>query len=330
MKVVDLKDIAAHLPPKIDVLICSASFEARCKSVPMELDPAFVEQALICENRDVAVYAKDNIEALLNHFSKNTKIVSLSLSDPLNIADRLGSNIDRVLSDIPQTFLVDTTTFTRESLIILVLLLKVKLQTNKELIFTYASASDYSIGDRNNEIWLSKGVKEVRSILGFPGNPSPSRRCHLIILSGFENERAIKLIESYEPAILSVGVAREADSVDPKHFEKNLAFHKILCNLYTNVDIFSFSATDVLQARDDLKAQVLKHRGYNVVVAPLNNKLSTIGATLAALEDEDIQLCYAQANEYNYEAYSTPGDKCYIFSIPDFLEIDPAQNVGAD
>ncbi|MDP2644327.1 MAG: hypothetical protein Q8P24_05265, partial [Desulfobacterales bacterium] len=42
----------------------------------------------------------------------------------------------------------------------------------------------------------------------------------------------------------------------------------------------------------------------DVTVAPMNTKLSTVGAALASFENSEIQVCYAQADYYNYHGYS--------------------------
>lgn len=57
----------------------------------------------------------------------------------------------------------------------------------------------------------------------------------------------------------------------------------------------------------------------NVIIAPMNNKISTVGAAIVALERQDIQLCYAPATYYNTVNYSTAGDKCYLFSLDDIV-----------
>jgi hypothetical protein len=205
-------------------------------------------------------------------------------------------------------------------LLILLSLLRIRLKKEDSILFTYASAADYSIGQENQEKWLSKGIKQIRSVLGYPGDPMPSRKFHLLVLAGFEHERAAKLIDTYESAIVSVGFGDEEHSITHEHYENNVAFHKMLCDLYSKVETFTFSLTDPIQTKQAIQAQLQKKPGYNVVVAALNNKISTIGAALAAFDDPDIQLCYAQANHYNYDSYSQPGEEFYIFDIPDFIQ----------
>lgn len=45
----------------------------------------------------------------------------------------------------------------------------------------------------------------------------------------------------------------------------------------------------------------------------MNNKMSTVGVALAAMQNENVQICYAPAVIYNESNYSLPGKDCYIF-----------------
>lgn len=48
---------------------------------------------------------------------------------------------------------------------------------------------------------------------------------------------------------------------------------------------------------------VENHNKYNTIIAPMNNKISTIAAGLASIENTDIQLCYASVKLYNKAGY---------------------------
>ena len=74
-------------------------------------------------------------------------------------------------------FVIDATTFTRESLLILVRFLKQSLKTSDSVQFLYAPAKEYSIGTQYEDKWLSRGIREVRSVLGYPGDflPVPAK-----------------------------------------------------------------------------------------------------------------------------------------------------------
>ncbi len=52
---------------------------------------------------------------------------------------------------------------------------------------------------------------------------------------------------------------------------------------------------------DALKHECERFKDYNIVIAPMNKKISTIGAALLPLENTDIQLCYVPARYYNTE-----------------------------
>lgn len=64
-----------------------------------------------------------------------------------------------------------------------------------------------------------------------------------------------------------------------------------------------------------LLADAEAHANMNLVVAPMNSKISTLGAALAARVNPDIQLCYAPAVTYNFENYSKPCDCAISFTI---------------
>jgi hypothetical protein len=321
----NLRKLTEVLRRRPDVFICSASFEGRCRSIADNIDPASLKNALICENEDLVDLVGPNAAYLRSRFANKSVRVPLKLTDPLKIADGILTGLHGIAATEPQNYLVDITTFTRESLLILLRLLRLKLRPIDTVQFVYAVAEDYSLGQRGSNKWLSKGIAQIRSVLGYPGDPRPTRKFHLVVLAGFEHERAAKLIDTYESALVSVGYGKADQSITPNHHKNNVAFHKKLCDIYRNVESFSFSLTDPIQTKADIEHQISAKPGYNLVVAAMNNKISTVGAALAAFGNSDIQLCYAQPNYYNYECYSSPSNEFYLFEIPDFIQSDSIQ-----
>ena len=88
----------------------------------------------------------------------------------------------------------------------------------------------------------------------------------------------------------------------------------------TSVRRFEFSTADPVTARDDILRQCKKFAPYNVLVAPMNTKLSTIGAGLAAVWHPQIQLTYALPITYNLKGYSVPSDTC-TFDLSHYLQV---------
>jgi len=317
-----LTDLRGRVHPA-DVFVCSASFESRSQSVPEQLEGVAFTRVLICANENFPHVIKQGAKQLQHRFGSIARLVSLNTNDPLRTADRLQEAIDDALRSNLNRFLVDITTFTHESLLILLRIFQLRGVDSIEFLYTTAKA--YSIGDPDVQKWLTKGIGEVRSVLGYPGRAVPSHKLHLIIMVGFEADRAERLLQEYEPSKVSLGLGAPDSSISPDHYKANKLFHQRLIQKYANVLEFTFSCFDPEAARDALRAQALRLPKHNVLIAALNTKISTLGAALLALEDDSIQLCYATAHQYNEARYSTPGDHCYYFAtaLPVLLPTQP-------
>jgi hypothetical protein len=256
-------------------------------------------------------------------FGNKSIAVQADADDPLITADNLQSALEGVSRAEPQKYLVDITTFTHESLLILLRLLGLRLKRSDNITFAYTGAADYDPGNKGTEKWLSKGMSYVRSVLGFPGAVDPSRKTHLIVLVGFEHERALGVIEQCEPSLISLGCSAPGTSTRPTHGTANEMFYKLLRDTvaYPGVKQFTFPCNDPWGVRDAVLRQSQLQPGYNIVVCPMNNKISTIGVGLCALQEDSVQLCYAKPSQYNYRNYSSPGESCYLFEVPNLVEL---------
>ena len=320
-----LKELKNRLSDtEIDIFLCSASFEERCTSITENLDPEWVKSVIVATNTSFGDLVEDKRTLLTRRFQKAGVEVSdlpLDSNDPIKSGDAIVNIIGTVLSKTnPQRFLIDITTFTREALLMLVKYLKTVTKKGDEVEFIYAHAKEYSVGDSPEDKWLSKGIREVRSVLGFPGDLLPSRGNHLVMLVGFEHERALSLIRECEPSYLSLGLANEAERGTQPHQGTNVRTVQWLKSvLSTNyLDEFVFSAYDAEKTRDILRRQLEKIKEHNAIIAPMNTKISTLGAALLGLNDPSVQLCYALPNSYNYSRYSLPDDDYYMFRLSGF------------
>lgn len=314
---VPLGELAARYQAPIDLFICAVSFEARCMSVANSLEPPCVSAVLVCCNkglRDKAAGFRTSIE---ERFPSKVTEVYTEMDDPLYTADMLLSALKKAVNErIVKTCVIDITTFTHETLLILLQVISIELsKVGCQVDFIYTAASDYSLNEpRKEKKWLARGVGTVRSVLGYSGVPDPSKKTHLVILTGFETERSMKLIDIYEPAKVSLGIGRETTAVSKEHQKVNELNFNQLPVTREQVEPFTFSCTNPIQVRIDLGHQVDSNDDYNVVIAALNTKLSTIGVGLFAMEHPEIQLCYATANSYNIKHYSSPADFCYVYT----------------
>jgi hypothetical protein len=279
-----------------------------------------VRHALIVENKNLSAYVGENAKYLRTMFGSKTVDVATDSTNSVFTADNLQNALIKVSSDKPQRFLIDITTFRHESLLILLNLLYLSTNSTDVVLFVYTTASEYSIGDQMKNKWLSKGIENVRTVLGYPGDILPSHKMHLILLVGFEYQRASKLIEILEPSVISLGCGATQSSTDDKHITSQEFFYNLLRRMIAtrgNVDWFEFACNDPISTKDAILMQKQKYPHYNTLVAPMNTKLSTIGAGLSAFEDSQIQICYTQAAQYNYQGYSSPGTNLYLFKLPE-------------
>jgi len=253
---IQLSALGRKLPDPINLFICSSSFEPRCHSVPTALRNSNIGSVLILEALDLKQYTEKAAERMRAQFSKSSKIVGVSTRDPLLTADNLGKAFLTALRQIrPRTILIDITTFTHEIMLILLVLIRIhrSLLDGVKLTLTYSGASEYSIGDNLKNKWLSKGVRTVRSVLGFPGDSIPTKKTHLIILVGYEYERAEKLIEVIEPNTISLGFGRSSTATTEKDKGANAHYHLLLSRMaasYAVVECFEIFCNNLVYTRD--------------------------------------------------------------------------------
>jgi len=234
----------------------------------------------------------------------------------INIADEILKFIDEH-SKSASSLIIDITSLSHELLVVLLGILHEMKIINKTVLL-YVGASEYAS-------WLSRGVRSIRSILGFPGIMLPSKRLHLVILAGFEVERALELIIRYEPASISIGIGKREQSISEAHHNTNkLSFERLnqfaKSNDFESEEVyhFEFSCVDPVSTKNQLFShiddlQLLNDR--NIVICPLNTKLSTVGVALAAFERPEIQICYAEPDEYNVDEYCKPGKDVTVISL---------------
>lgn len=307
---------------KIDteVFICCASFEQRCLSIAQKVDTSIIKRAIICSFDDNCPAVENNRKFLCEFFGAKGTVVTIKKDSPLDNYDKL---YDVLKSLKGYKTIIDISTFTREMFLICFQLFK-QLEFNREQIsICYNPSSVYSNitnSDDFDNMWLSKGVNEIRSILGFSGSPSAIKRNLLIVLVGFETERAQILIDSFEPAVLYLGKA-------PADFSNSIELSKIndvnvsrLLAVYPDAFHFEFSCVDLGFTINQISEIIERNKKqYNIIISPMNNKVSTLAVASIAFKYPDIQICYASANMYNTSEYSSPSDKILWFNAQEIL-----------
>lgn len=313
-------NIREYLTQPVASFIGMASFESRCYSIMAEMKSC-CSKFVIFSNSQCDSHSEENLKKMIAIAEDPNSVIKLNLDDPMDAAGKIERGLDSALLAPGDVIFIDITTFTHEQLLILFRILSQK-KPNRNVVFGYTGADRYSVNTSQEDVWLSRGVSQVRSVLGFPGNFLPSKRLHLVVLVGFEHERAKLVIETFEPNILTLGTGKKSHSVSEEHFHTNSRFFDDVRKFFdrriginADVNLFEFSCIDPLATKTAIIEEICKWPDHNTVICPMNTKLSTLGVALAAAEKPATQICYSRAIEYNIEGYSTPSSHVTLFSM---------------
>jgi hypothetical protein len=325
MSKISLKKLDDSLEGKDYILILGIGFDPRCLEAVKSISVEKLSRVLGVCTPTWGSLSDQNIKSFKELLGQKAELVGNPSDNIIKVTDRLAKHLE-ALTNEDAKIIIDVTAFSHELLSILLGIMN-SYKILDSATFLYVGASEYSFntGKEHAAIWLSRGVDRIRSVLGFPGLMLPSKKLHLILLAGFETERASIVIDAYEPAYLSIGTGRKNQSVKVEHYDTNQYFVDSLTNFVKNQELynenvhhFEFSCVDPCQTKQDLIDHIESFADKddrNFVVCPLNTKLSTVGVTLAALERPNIQICYAEPLEYNTEGYAKPGDEVTIISL---------------
>jgi hypothetical protein len=295
-----------------DIFICSSSFEKRCMTIP-EMIGNQIKNIIICHYNNNYQEANSNYSELA-YFFKNPFTIPFEKNDPLTNIDNLASQLSKIKKakhNHNHNILIDITTLTREMIFIIIYFFKnVPTVNSYNVTFIYNPAEKY-------EKWLSKGVRDIRSVLGYSGLFLPNKKLALILLVGFEQERAKKIIDTFEPSKVFLGHASVKGAITKELQKINKSVFEELKSMLS-IDIVQFEFSCITPEGTKRKInEIIKSlkKEYNIVIASLNNKISTIGVALSALENPEVQICYPMVNQYNIENYSVSKNEIFLIDI---------------
>ena len=285
------------------------------------MDVLAVERALIGCNVTYLGAVQGNLTRMRELFGGRMREMRFFADDPVQSALNILGALEGVFEGGAKRVVMDITCFTRETLLMLLWALRNVMRKVDTIEFLYVAAREYASRRRGADRWLSKGILEVRSVLGFPGRMRASQPTHMIVMVGFEFERAAEIVRVCEPSVVSLGFSHPGEIGAAQHQGTNEEVVERLRRVLGNVGSFRFRAYDAAGAREDLLCQMDRFGECNVVITPMHTKISTLGAALVGFEREKVQLCYAPAKIYNVEDYSVAGDYYYRLTVPEFERV---------
>lgn len=292
-------------------LISCLSFEDRSLTVAEAIPPVSLRRWLIIVNEDIETdisAIQERAETIAANAGVAIEYLQASKRNPLLLADAFVGLADRTVLDEGIHWVVDITTMTHEMLLILVAAADEIVTPWRDLNLLYNVAGAYSVDDPPANKWISRGIHQVRSVVGYPGAWSPGKQTKLVALPGFDSERMRQMVEEIEPDQLIVGIACPVGERHAWSAEKNRGIAQQLLDT-RNGTTFDYPALDPLGAVDAV-IDVLRDATSNVLLAPLNSKISTAAIGVLARLKPEWQICYAPAVIYNLK-YATPSD-CFL------------------
>ncbi len=311
-----LADLEARLGGEVDHLLMSVSYEERSLGIWQALRRTVRGEQFVCFNENHSDYLAQNI-ARIRKEGPGAKLLPLNSDQPLTTFDGLRRAVERLAGAGAGTIAIDITSFMREALCMLVYLLEKQLPRRSRVVCIYHKAESY--GASRSGGWLSQGVMDVRSVLGFCGQGKLTGPTHLIVLPGYEVDRALEIIERLQPLRLSLGFVTATHSVSARFNEVLDAFVERLEAFYAGraIERFEFSSIDPLATRDQVLETCRRGGAHeNIAVACLNTKPATVGAALACVRRPATQMVYAQPVRYNTANYSKASNEVLFFELP--------------
>ena len=314
----DVRQKNIHLyDTKDDIFIVAASFEERASALQYYLSDNYkCEMGIIYVNEDNSGY------------EEYLKIIESNLAEKCNVKMIVQMSNHRILEKKNNAMLqivnycreyekndevriaIDITCFSRIDLIILL-----------DYITSYIKNSNikliYSSPLQHGE-WLSRGYSEINNIIGFSGIFEVEKPTALVVLSGFEADRPLNFIDVYEPDKIFLGISNPA--ILDEFGQRNLLIQKGLFDL-SNVSAFNFSARNIGECLNNLEENIAREiNNYNIVIAPLCTKLTTVATFLFAKRHPEVQLAYCYPQEYNVKDYSVGIKHIFIDCINQYFD----------
>lgn len=309
------------------VLFIGIGFDPRSLSIIEHIPKAELSRVFaICNNRNTYSQADDNKRKLIELTNQHVEIIGDGSETTIEVIDQIQAILRGQINITDEEIFVDISVLSHELLIAFIGLIANERLLNR-ITLLYTKASEYGFNSGSEKLWLSRGVSDIRSVLGFPGVMLPSRRLHLIIMAGFELERAAEIVRRYEPSRLSIAWGSKDQSIHEKHHVSNLhsanelhSFFEAQDDIVESIHKFEFSCISPSKTADAIIKHIAQYPKENTVIVPLNTKLSAVGAALAALHNQEIQICYAQPVEYNSLGYAKPSDSIEVVQLGEIID----------
>jgi hypothetical protein len=301
---------------QIEVFIGCASFEDRCLGATNLLSPGCrFDHAFLCVYDDASTARQTNLEAMTRLLKRHGPVTPIETSEA-NPARAIGDLVREVSSltlgsDARVT--VDISTLTKRHLLLL-------LQAMDDaglwgsLRVLYTEPQDYVV---DMYLPMSVGIKEVAPIPGFTSLQPADKPVLLVIMLGYEGDRAMSLFQTIEPNETILIVPRPAYRTEWEGRTEQL--NGQLIALLGQESVAYADSRDPVEVKKSLE-EVLCGRfsanAWTLVITPLGTKPQTLGLYLHWRERPNCStLVYAQPLRHNERYYSVGSGPTWEFRL---------------
>lgn len=175
----------------------------------------------------------------------------------------------------------------------------------KTLYFLYAEPASYDI--------LTKGTMIAKDVPGYSGAKDLRKKDALIILLGFEGNRAVEVLNEVNPD-LTIPV-NGFPSYRPNFKDRSIMENKELLSEDDILKNLCYApANDPFETKNLLEEIYSKYsHKYNITIVPLGTKPMAFGSCLFAMEHKDCRIVYSYPKEYFPKPSKNWGDSWMYF-----------------
>lgn len=289
-----------------DIFICCANSEERCKGTVEKLAPKYRAKNvfLLKYENQKSKKTEQNIYEMKEKLEEIGEVLEIHVDErrPLQIISEIVQSMGKhTLDPLEQRITMDISAITKWHLLILLKALDIK-NLIRNIRILYTEPEDY-ITDLFQP--LSFGIREIFPIPTYYGNYDFSREPLLVLLLGYEGDRALSLHEEVDPADCLLLVPRPAyhKEWEGRTEEMNVG----IINIVGKSKIKYIDARNPIIVSQQLYEilSVPEYLRYNHIISPLGTKPQILGLySYLSTEPDNTILVYGEPLRHNEMFYS--------------------------
>lgn len=298
-----------NIDEKDEYYIFCLSFEERSISALHYFDDEYsIKKIILLNNKGI----KGVENTIKNHKRANfilrsyknidcIEYIDLELENPISMILKINDMLKKESCNM-FNITIDITTIPKHQLLVLLYFLRNSKIINK-IRLLYSRPLEYGS-------WLSSGYDKSLLLPFFEGPISLENKLALLVLSGYEPERILHLIDDIEPS--ATFIASSSPGTAPRFIELGRETAELVHTLRDiQTELWEIPANDPFECREIITRKLDEYKDYDFFVAPVGPKLVVIGLYLAYEKHKNFRIIYPFPALYNTEDYSSGFDGLY-------------------